>query len=63
VIIIVNLSKNGINLCSYAFLSLKELILADLELKLIDAALGAQYLLLKSGLLGLQVGYLLLQAG
>jgi hypothetical protein len=63
VIIIVNLSKNGINLCSYAFLSLKELILTDLELKLIDAALGAQYLLLKSGLLGLQVGYLLLQAG
>ena len=62
-IIIVNLSKNGINLCSYAFLSLKELILTDLELKLIDAALGAQYLLLKSGLLGLQVGYLLLQAG
>ena len=44
-------------------ISLKELILADLKLKLIDAALHAQNLLLKSGLLGLQVSDLLLQAG
>ena len=39
-------------------LSLKELVFADLKLKLVDAALHPENVLLKGGLLGFQGGHL-----
>ena len=59
-IIIVNL----ITVCkciNYEQLSLKELVLADLKLELVDAALHPENILLKGSLLGLQGGHLGLQ--
>jgi hypothetical protein len=59
-IIIVNL-MTVCKCINYEQLSLKELVLADLKLELVDAALYPEKFLLKGGLLGLQGGHMGLQ--
>ena len=58
------INVNLITVCkciNYEQLSLKELVLADLKLELVDAALHPENVLFQGGLLGLQGGHLSLQ--